>query len=161
MSRKPTDDSKTGTEIAETILASHLGNERAKSLVQEMRGHKYALVILQEGNLSQLLDAADQLTAENAQLRQLVYSIRSELLDKTGEAFPERVLEFCTSSKTKGDSTLTTAQNAQRKFSALDELYLSAIEQSGGSVQMRLTGGSYIVFAEGEDSWSIRDAPLF
>lgn len=161
MPHHPTDELRTGREIAMSVFQADLGEQKAKDLLLKLTGHNYPLEMVQKGHLTRLLEATEQEAAQNAELQAIVQSLRKQMSDKDSDEFADRVLDFCEKSRKAGKSALDTANNARTKFPDFGELGLVSVEYSGDSVELKLPHGPYISFDEAENVWTARGTSIF
>lgn len=159
-SHHPINESKTGREIALSLLTDEFGASKAKELLSCLTGYTYPIEIIQKGQLTRLLDATDKLIAENAELEKVVQSLRKQISGEDIGDLAERVLNFCKESQKRGEYPLNIANNLAYQFPSSDELELVCPEQIGSSVQVKLPNGSYIRFDESTEMWSINTRSL-
>ncbi len=161
MSHYPTDETKTGREIAMSVLTTRVGMPQARSLLDDLTAHRYPLEVIQKGHLTRLLDEVDHLIAEKSELQEIVRSLREQMDDTARNDLAVRVLEFCKISQRAGKSALETAQNASSRFSDPGELGLVTPVQSGESVEIKIPHGPYIAFDENKNTWNAQQTSLF
>lgn len=150
----PIDQNKTGRDIAIEIIANSLGADEAGRLVEKLIGYKYPLEIVQKGQLTQVLEAAEKQARENEALGVIIKSLQDQLENKseTGD-FSLIVFNFCLECYKKNLEPMTIFSNLNTNFP--NELGLESVEICGNSAQMRLPDGKYITFDENKEKWDI------
>lgn len=80
------DPLRTGTEICREIIELHLkscglpdAENHAASIMDQIIGNNFPLAVIQQGHLSDMLDAAEENVKENKHLRSLVNELRKHI----------------------------------------------------------------------------------